>query len=110
MKTKSNPKNISQVEQEFITHDGSEHKQFSCCSCLHNRKKIIMIPDRVDLEDIKNNEKILVLDLDETLVHCSFYPLAHYDNCVSIQIEGVPYNVYVQKRPGVTEFLDEVRK
>lgn len=110
MITKSNTKNIEQVERKFITHDGSGFMPSSCCNCFHNRKKVTFIPDGVDLKDISYEKKILVLDLDETLVHCSFCPMDHYDYCISIIIEGVPYEVYVQKRPGVCEFLEEVQK
>jgi len=47
----------------------------------------------------------LVLDLDETLVHSSFKPVDRYDFIIPVDIEGVVYQVYVAKRPGVDEFL-----
>lgn len=55
-------------------------------------------------------KKCLILDLDETLVHSSFKPVADADFIVPIEIEGNVYKVYVLKRPYVDEFLTEVAK
>lgn len=55
-------------------------------------------------------KKCLILDLDETLVHSSFKPVADADFIVPITIEGNVYKVYVLKRPFVDEFLREVAK
>lgn len=55
-------------------------------------------------------KKTLVLDLDETLVHSSFKPVKDADFIVQVEIEKVIHNVYVCKRPGVDEFLQEVGK
>jgi len=52
--------------------------------------------------------KCLVLDLDETLVHSSFRPVPGPDFIISIELDGVTHRVYVQKRPGVDHFLEEV--
>jgi RNA polymerase II subunit A small phosphatase-like protein len=52
----------------------------------------------------------LVLDLDETLVHSSFKPVGKCDFVLSINMEGVIHKVYVLKRPGVDEFLEEMAK
>lgn len=57
-----------------------------------------------------SNKKCLVLDLDETLVHSSFKPIDKPDFIVPVEIEGVMHYVYVLKRPGVDEFLDEMAK
>lgn len=51
--------------------------------------------------------KCLVLDLDETLVHSSFRPVPSPDFVISIELDGVTHRVYVQKRPGVDQFLEE---
>jgi len=53
----------------------------------------------------KYGYKCLVLDLDETLVHSSFKPVDRYDFIIPVDIEGVVYQVYVAKRPGVDEFM-----
>jgi len=48
------------------------------------------------------------LDLDETLVHSSFRPVPGPDFIISIELDGVTHRVYVQKRPGVDHFLEQV--
>eukprot|EP00903_Cladosiphon_okamuranus_P013203 g12315.t1 len=54
--------------------------------------------------------KQLVLDLDETLVHSSFKPVAGADFIMDIMVDGTFYKVFVLKRPGVDEFLERVSK
>lgn len=51
---------------------------------------------------------MLVLDLDETLVHSSFQPVDGADFTVRIRIEETWHTVYVTKRPGVDAFLERV--
>jgi RNA polymerase II subunit A small phosphatase-like protein len=54
--------------------------------------------------------KTLVLDLDETLVHSSFKPIADPDIILPIDIEGRVCNVYILVRPGCNLFLTEMAK
>lgn len=54
------------------------------------------------------NKKLLVLDLDETLVHSSFKYLRSADFVLPVDIDDQIHNVYVIKRPGVDEFLQRV--
>ncbi|KAG5180302.1 HAD-like domain-containing protein [Tribonema minus] len=76
--------------------------------------------------------KLLVLDLDETLVHSSFKPVPKSDYILDIMVDDTPYKlgmrgsrrdraraaethgrvgcVFVLKRPGVDEFLERVSK
>jgi RNA polymerase II subunit A small phosphatase-like protein len=49
--------------------------------------------------------KLLVLDLDETLVHSSFKPVPKCDFVVPVEIEGLVHQVYVRKRPRVDQFM-----
>eukprot|EP01119_Soliformovum_irregulare_P008783 TRINITY_DN21892_c0_g1_i1.p1 TRINITY_DN21892_c0_g1~~TRINITY_DN21892_c0_g1_i1.p1 ORF type:complete len:271 (-),score=42.38 TRINITY_DN21892_c0_g1_i1:113-925(-) len=50
----------------------------------------------------------LVLDLDETLVHSSFKPIPNPDFIIPVEIEEQIHKVYVLKRPGVDQFLQEM--
>ncbi len=49
-----------------------------------------------------------VLDLDETLVHCSLDPIPNPDLTFEVPFDGVSYEVHVRKRPFFEHFLAEV--
>jgi len=50
----------------------------------------------------------LVLDLDETLVHCSTSLIPKYELKFVVQFNGVDHQVYVRRRPYLFEFLKQV--
>lgn len=52
----------------------------------------------------------LVLDLDETLVHCSTVPIKKADFIFPVTFNDTEYQVYVRKRPYFELFLREVCK
>jgi len=56
------------------------------------------------------NKKTLVLDLDETLLHSSFKPIVNADFVIPVEIEDQVHQVYVLKRPGVDNFLEQTGK
>ncbi|KAJ3309566.1 hypothetical protein HDV04_005949 [Boothiomyces sp. JEL0838] len=55
-------------------------------------------------------KKLLVLDLDETLIHTSFKPLPKADHIIHLEMNNVDYQVNVLVRPGCKEFLQAVSK
>ncbi|KAJ3272451.1 hypothetical protein HDV01_005520 [Terramyces sp. JEL0728] len=55
-------------------------------------------------------KKLLVLDLDETLIHTSFKPIPKADHVIHLEMNNVDYQVNVLVRPGCREFLQQVSK
>ena len=53
-------------------------------------------------------KKCLVLDLDETLVHCDTEPIGEYDLTFEIDFEGSLHTIYARKRPFCEYFLQVV--
>ncbi|KAJ1765728.1 hypothetical protein EV179_000004 [Coemansia sp. RSA 487] len=49
----------------------------------------------------------LVLDLDETLVHCALTKVESPDLVFPVEYNGFNYNVYCRLRPGYREFLEK---
>lgn len=77
---------------------------------IQNENPSISVPHNGDsllppLPPSKPGRKCVVIDLDETLVHSSFRPVPSADFVVSVEIDGIQHQVYVQKRPHVDEFL-----
>jgi TFIIF-interacting CTD phosphatase-like protein len=52
----------------------------------------------------------LVLDLDETLVHCTVDPVDNADLQFPVQFHGTTYQVHVRLRPCLQAFLEKVHK
>jgi len=52
----------------------------------------------------------LVLDLDETLVHCTVEPIADADMIFPVTFNGIEYKVHVRTRPYLIDFLEAVSK
>lgn len=70
----------------------------------HWRKTVLPLPTR------RTPKMCLVLDLDETLVHCSLTELTKYDMTFDVKAEGVVYKIYVRIRPYLYKFLERVSK
>lgn len=57
------------------------------------------------------NKKIVLLDLDETLIHSDFEEeYSNYDKIIEFESDGYLYNVGIFVRNGVHEFLEEISK
>ena len=55
-------------------------------------------------------KKTLVLDIDETLVHSSFFPFEKNDLILNVNFDGIFYNIYVLVRPGTEQFIKNLSK
>ncbi|CAN0014851.1 unnamed protein product [Ectocarpus sp. 12 AP-2014] len=73
----------------------------------HGKKRRSLLPKQ--LPEFAGRKQ-LILDLDETLVHSSFKPVAGADFIMDIMVDETFYKVFVLKRPGVDEFLERVAK
>eukprot|EP00033_Pygsuia_biforma_P000280 GCRY01000345.1.p1 GENE.GCRY01000345.1~~GCRY01000345.1.p1 ORF type:complete len:263 (-),score=29.56 GCRY01000345.1:1224-2012(-) len=113
-------------KEELFTKKPSLWKRLCCCLKIRSKnrekgsrqsqlnddieEKVIFQENALlpPLLDVDKGKKCLVLDLDETLVHSSFKPVADPDFTVEVEIEGQIHTVYVLKRPGVDDFLEKV--
>lgn len=68
---------------------------------MENIRRPICLPKKC--KDAPRNT--LILDLDETLVHCSSEPISDADFVFPVLFRGIVYQVYVKKRPYLEEFL-----
>lgn len=59
---------------------------------------------------ISPHKMSLILDLDETLVHCTVDPIPNPDFVFPVTFNDISYEVYVRKRPYVDYFLQTVAK
>ena len=58
----------------------------------------------------KEKRKVLVLDLDETLIHTTFNPPPKFDFESEVMFNGKPTIIYTVKRFGLDSFLFEMSK
>jgi len=67
-----------------------------------NRRKPVLPPQ----SDSMRGRYTLVLDLDETLVHCSVDKVDECDLIFPVIFNGENYKVYMKMRPGMVQFLE----
>lgn len=70
----------------------------------------VAIQGKICLPPQPKFRRTLVLDLDETLVHCSVDPIETPDLTFPVTFNGKYYQVYVRKRPYLDYFLETVTK
>lgn len=79
-------------------------KQLPPYHSVGEHNKLCLPPRSAEL-----NDKItLVLDLDETLVHCTIDEIPNPDHIFPVQFNGFYYQVYVRLRPHLQHFLRAV--
>uniref|UniRef100_A0A7S2ZGX5 FCP1 homology domain-containing protein n=2 Tax=Rhodosorus marinus TaxID=101924 RepID=A0A7S2ZGX5_9RHOD len=74
-------------------------------SSILNRPKVCIAPKAPG-----RPRTTLVLDLDETLVHCSTEALENYDLTFPVKFRDHEYEIFVRRRPHLEEFLAEISK
>ncbi|KAM9977428.1 hypothetical protein ACTFIR_011295 [Dictyostelium discoideum] len=62
----------------------------------------------LNIQNLNQPKKTLILDLDETLVHSTLKPVTHNQITVKVLIEDMDCTFYVIKRPHVDYFLEKV--
>jgi Dullard-like phosphatase family protein len=111
------PKHSPQRPHDTHTEDDSvesdDEEEFNPFLFMHGLPphSTVAIQNKVCLPPSVSQHKIaLVLDLDETLVHCTIDPIPNPDFVFPVTFNDVCYEVYVRKRPYVDYFLQTVSK
>ena len=112
----SHKTNFQKMSDELVAHTAkvsfkTKVMNFlsSVCWCF-SFGKTFKKPERIDLGPRIPGKKTLVLDLDETLVHSSFFPVYNYDFIIKFKAgNNISYTSYVLKRPDLEAFLDFIR-
>jgi len=106
-------------EEEYIDYDDDcsdieeEFNPYLFIKRLPIYSTVVPFELRVHLppKDKNDPRQTLVLDLDETLVHCTVEPnTPNVDMVFPVIFHGIEYQVHVKKRPYLKEFLESVYK
>eukprot|EP01130_Rhizamoeba_saxonica_P006905 TRINITY_DN276_c0_g1_i2.p1 TRINITY_DN276_c0_g1~~TRINITY_DN276_c0_g1_i2.p1 ORF type:complete len:289 (-),score=70.01 TRINITY_DN276_c0_g1_i2:73-939(-) len=109
---KNDNDNVNMINEDIYTWDGEEEDSvvdefdpYYFISTLpeYEPQNITMLPPQNDSGKIT-----LVLDLDETLVHCDVESPEGADFSFDLTEDDGSYVVYCRKRPGVDAFLEKV--
>jgi CTD small phosphatase-like protein 2 len=103
------------VEQEFDEYEVDQFDPYQFIASLQSamspsqivRRNAHSLPPRKP----ETPRMTLVLDLDETLVHCSTDPseIPNPDFCFHVEFNGVNYSVCAKRRPGFDEFMEHIK-
>lgn len=100
------------LEQKFDEYDEDEFDPFRFIATLPHlppglRPSVSCLPPKAPGAPPIS----LVLDLDETLVHCSTDPngIQKPEFSFEVDFHGTVYQVHAKRRPGLTEFLDFIK-
>jgi len=101
-------------EEEYVEEDEDEEEEFNpylfiktlptYSTIVPNPHHRICLPPKHPLSP----PIALVLDLDETLVHCTVEPTPDADMVFPVVFNGIQYQVHVRTRPYLREFLEAV--
>jgi len=80
------------------------------CLLVHGEKQWEPPQKALPQKEVGAPKITLVLDLDETLVHCSMEELKVYDHKFPVQWNNQIYKIWARKRPGMEAFLEKVHK
>ncbi|GJQ14276.1 hypothetical protein GpartN1_g6067.t1 [Galdieria partita] len=114
----SNNMNVEKLDTAESEKDPSERpfvledmEPYEFIAALPDANNICNFPSLCVPSKSPNDPQItLVLDLDETLVHCSTEPCQNADLIFPVYFGGTEYLVYAKKRPFLDYFLNEIRK
>jgi CTD small phosphatase-like protein 2 len=110
------PEDAIVVEADEETSQGSEvdeEEEFNPYAFIkslpaYEEVKSFCPPDRLPAKDVDAPPISLVLDLDETLVHCTVEACDDADLTFPVEFHGMTYQVYVRLRPHLNEFLEAI--
>jgi CTD small phosphatase-like protein 2 len=99
--------NIEQIFDEYDCDDFDPYRFIASLPSLTPMARPCCLPKKSPQAPLMT----LVLDLDETLVHCSTdaSDMRNPDFVFHVEFQGISYTVNCRKRPGVDEFLEFVK-
>jgi Dullard-like phosphatase family protein len=105
------PPDLAAIGDKTIGQEGTTTDR-PRCSCRDWLRWCCAIYDEYPYAEhqvlVPAGAKLLVLDLDETLVHCSFQEPEHFEFQFQMPYDGTFLVAYIQKRPHVDKFLAAV--
>ncbi|GAM20279.1 hypothetical protein SAMD00019534_034540 [Acytostelium subglobosum LB1] len=107
---KSIERTVPEEEEDIEDDDDDDEEEFNPWVFMKSlsRSRSITPPTNRNIlppKDDKTPKISLVLDLDETLVHCSTEPIDEPDLTFLVTFNSVEYRVFAKKRPFFEEFL-----